>query len=310
MPIRPTLRQLQLFEAAARLDSFKDAADEMCISPSALSIQLKQLERQVGLPLFEQIGKKKFLTAAGKELRGGCVRLLQELESIDMRLNQMKGDVSGPLRISVVTSAKFFIPHLMGAFHRRFPNVQLHMNVANRDQNLERIAANKDDFVIMAHVPEDDAIKATPFLDNPLIVIAPPDHPLAGREDIPLGDLSGMDFLVREAGSGTRMSMEDIFRRESVEVVNLMELGSTEAVKQGVIAGLGLSVLSRHCVWLELRSGYLTELRVTGFPDIGHWYAAHMQGKKLLPPAAAFLEFIVANGERMVEDIEKRFHET
>lgn len=308
MPIRPTLRQLQLFAAAARHRSFKEAAAEMCLSPSALSIQLKQLESEVGLPLFEQIGKRKFLTAAGRELRAGCLRLLHELEDIDMQLARMKGGISGPLRISVVTSAKFFTPHLMGAFHRRFPDVKLHLTVANRNQNLERLLANQDDLVIMAHVPEGLPTRATPFLDNPLIVIAPAEHPLAGRKRIPLGALSGMEFLVRENGSGTRMAMEEIFEREGVEVINLMELGSSEAVKQGVIAGLGLSVLSRHCVWLELRSGYIRELDIEGFPEMGKWYAVHMPGKRLSPPAAAFLDFIVRNGERMLAAIVERYH--
>ncbi len=305
--MKPTLRQLRLFQAAARHPSFKATATAMHLSPSALSIQLKQLEETVGLALFEQIGKQKYLTMAGRELATACEKIFAELDTIEMRLTQLKGNMVGTLRLAVVTSAKFFAPHLLGTFHRLYPGVKLQLKVANRDQILQRLRDNADDLVIMAQAPDDFPVRVIPFLDNPLVVIAAPDHPLARERQIKFKQLVENDFLIREPGSGTRMAMEGIFQRAGAAMNSLMELGSSEAIKQGVMAGLGLSILSRHCVWLELKTGYLTELDVVSFPDLRVWNAVHLSGKILSPVAESFLDFIVSNGQSIENEMSERY---
>jgi DNA-binding transcriptional LysR family regulator len=279
----------------------------MHLSPSALSIQLKQLEEAVGVALFEQIGKQKYLTTAGRELADACENIFAELDTVEMRLAQLKGNMVGTLRLAVVTSAKYFAPHLLGHFHRRHPGVKLQLKVANRDQILQRLRDNADDLVIMAHPPDDLSVKAIPFLDNPLVVVAAPDHPLAKERQIQFMQLMENDFLIRESGSGTRMAMEEMFQKAGVTMNSLMELGSSEAIKQGVMAGLGLSILSRYCVWLELKTGYLTELDVVDFPDLRVWNAVHLSGKVLSPVAESFLEFIVSNAQSVANEVADRY---
>ncbi len=306
--MKPTLRQLQLFVAAAKHKSFSETAKVMCLTPSALSIQIRQLEKTAGIALFEQIGKRKFLTLAGKELLASSKAIFDELQQVDMRLSRLKGGMSGELQISAVTSAKFFVPHLLGAFHKLYPEVDLKLTVANRIQILERIANNVDDLTIMAHVPDDSHVVAVPVFGNLLIVIAPPTHRLAKRKKVTLADLNGEDFLFREEGSGTRMATEKLFADKGVSVNRLMELGSSEAIKQGVMADLGLSIISKHCVWLEIKTGYLAELNLTLFSEFRPWYSVHHKQKELSPVAEAFQDFIRVNGENIIQSVESLRH--
>lgn len=305
--MRITFHQLQLFDCAARLPSFKAAAEAVNLTPPALSIQLKLLEETLGVPLFEQIGKRKYLTPAGAELQASCRKIFAELDYIDMRFAQLKGGMIGKLSVAIVTSAKYFTPHLLGAFQRLYPKVELNLIVANRTQILERLKSNKDDVVIMAHVPGELEVQSIPFLDNPLIVIASPAHPLAGFAQVGFEQLAEQPFLIRESGSGTRMAIEELFGARGKTVKVAMELGSSEAIKQGVIAGLGISILSRHCVWLELQTGHLKQLNVEGFPDLRAWYLIYRQGKNLTPVAEAFIDYVKANGQTMLDDIESLY---
>lgn len=307
MPMRITLHQLQLFDAAARMPSFKAAAETLNLSPPALSIQLKILEESLGVSLFEQIGKKKYLTSPGMELQQVCHRIFDELNHLDMRFTQLRGGMAGKLSIAIVTSAKYFTPHLFGAFQRVYPNVEFNMIVANRTRILERLENNADDLVIMAHVPDAFDIKAIDFLDNPLIVIASPDHPLVNVKNIAFEQLVEQPFLIRESGSGTRMAVEQYFSTHNAAMKVAMELGSSEAIKQGVLARLGISILSRHCVWLELKTGFLKQLDVQGFPDVRSWYVVYRQGKQLSPVAEAFIKYIVANGQIMLDEVEQLY---
>ena len=278
--MKPTLRQLQLFVAAAEHKTFSATAKAMCLSPSALSIQIRQLEETVGIALFEQIGKRKFLTAAGKELLVSSKAILDELQQVNMRLSRLKGGMSGELQISAVTSAKFFVPHLLGAFHKLYPDVKFKLTVANRNQILERIADNIDDLTIMAHVPENSQVVAVPVLGNLLIVVALPTHRLAKLKKVTLADLEGEDFLFREQGSGTRMTTEQLVGDKGISVNSVMELGSSEAIKQAVMAGLGITIISKHSVWLEIKTGYLTELNLELFPEPRPWYSVHHEKKR------------------------------
>ncbi|WP_207062094.1 LysR family transcriptional regulator [Motiliproteus sp. SC1-56] len=305
--MKMTLRQLSVFDCVTRHMSFTKAAESMCLTQPAVSIQIKQLEEHIGLPLFEHVGKKLFLTQAGEELKRACGDIFSRLENLEMALTQMKGVMQGSLRIACVTSAKYFAPHLLGEFHRQYPEVQMSLMVTNRDQILRRLINNEDDLALMAQVPDDMKLCSYPILDNPMIAIAPPGHPLVGQKRIPIEALAEESFLMREQGSGSRKAIEDHLRNNGVELSRTMELGSSETIKQGVMAGLGLSILSRHSVALELATGCLKELDVASFPIIWTWCFVHHQEKKLSPAAQAFLDHVVTHRETVKELICNRF---
>ncbi len=306
--MRPTLRQLQLFIAAAEHQSFSEAADTMCLTPSALSIQIGQLEKSIGIALFERIGRRKHLTSAGEELLQSCRTIFEELQKVDIRLTRLKCGMSGELKISAVTSAKFFVPHLLGAFHKLYPDVSFKLTVANRNQILERIEDNVDDLTIMAHTPNNTRVVAIPILSNVLVLAAAPTHRLAKKEKIVLSDLNGENFLFREKGSGTRMTTEQIFADNNITVNSVMELGSSEAVKQAILAEFGISLISRHAVWLELKTGYLTELNLKGLPEPKPWFSVHHEQKELPPIAETFQDFIRVNGASIARSIQLMRH--
>ncbi|QBQ56562.1 LysR family transcriptional regulator [Nitrosococcus wardiae] len=293
---RWTLQQLRLFEAVARHRSYTRAAEELHLSQPAVSIQLKRLEGSIGLPLFEQVGKKLFLTRAGEEVYAAASEVVARLKYLAGAVTDMKGMVAGPLQIAVVTSAKFFMPHFLGRFLREHPEVQPQLTVTNRARVLERLAANQDDFVVMGQIPEHLVQNAQPFMENRLVPIAHPDHPLVKESTIPLQRFSSERFLMREAGSGTRAITERLFTEHGLLVKPYMELGSSEAIKQGVMAGLGVSVLSTSSLALELETGRIIVLPVQGFPIHCMWHAVHLEGKRLGLTASAFLDFLVGEG--------------
>jgi DNA-binding transcriptional LysR family regulator len=306
--MKPTLRQLQLFIAAAEYRSFSDAAKAMHLTPPALSIQIAQLEESMEIALFERIGRRKFMTPAGEELLSSSKVIFEELQQVNTRLARLKGGMSGELKISVVTSAKFFVPHLLGAFQKLYPEVTFKLTVANRNQILGRIENNIDDLTIMAHTPKNSSVVALPILRNLLILVASPRHRLAKRKRILLSDLQGEKFLFREKGSGTRMTTEQFFNDNNITVENVMELGSSEAIKQAILAELGISIISRHSVWLELKTGYLVELNFKALPEPRPWYSVHHEQKELSPLAEAFQDFIQVNGEIIASSVESLSH--
>lgn len=307
--MKMTLRQLSLFQCVARHMSFTKAAEEMHLTQPAVSIQLKQLEEHVGMPLFEQVGKKLFLTNAGRELQQSCEDIFSRLDNLEMALTQMKGVMHGSLRIASVSSAKYFVPHLLGDFHRQYPEITLSLQVSNRGQILRRLMSNEDDLALMAQVPDDMKLCSYPIIDNPMIAIAPPDHPLVGKKKLPLNVLQEECFLMREEGSGSRKAIEDHFRRNGIELNQTMELGSSETIKQGVMAGLGLSVLSRHSVALELATGCLVALDVETLPILWTWCLVHHQEKKLSPAAQAFLDHVLTHRDQVKVMIDNLFLE-
>lgn len=288
-----TLRQLTLFKAVAEHLSFTRAAAELCLTQPAVSIQIKQLEGHVGMPLFEQIGKRIFLTEAGRELYEACQDIFNRIDALEMSLNDLQGTIKGQLKVSVVTTATYFAPHLFNAFLRQHPEVNIRLNVINRTTILERLANNEDDLVLMGQVPEQLNVEAHQFLENPLVPIAHPDHELVGQRNIPLSRLVEEVFLVRELGSGTRLAVERCFNEENLTLRSGMEFGSSEAIKQGVIAGLGISVLSRNTLTLEVATGTIKILDVVGFPQMRYWYVVHLSEKKLSLVARTFLSFLL-----------------
>ncbi|MBD1867592.1 LysR family transcriptional regulator [Cyanobacteria bacterium FACHB-471] len=297
--IHATLHQLKVFEATARHGSFTRAAEELFLTQPTVSMQVKQLTKAVGLPLFEQVGKKLYLTDAGRELFSTCQDIFSRLDQLEMRVADMKGMKQGQLRLAVITTAKYFVPRLLGPFCQIYPGIDVSLIVTNHEQVIERLSDNQDDLYIMSQLPEHMDIEAYPFMDNPLVVVAPSTHPLAGKKNIPISELVGEPFIMREPGSGTRRSVQKLFDQEGISVRVRLELGSNEAIKQAIAGGLGLSVLSRHTLTPETSNSELTVLDVQGFPIHRNWYAVSLSGKQLSVVASTFLDYLKVEAAKL-----------
>ena len=263
-------------------------------------MQIKQLEESAGLPLFEQLGKKIFLTPAGQEMHHYCRTIAQQLDELDRVMAELRGMQRGRLVIAVASTANYFAPQLLATFNHRHPGITISLDVTNREGLLEHLDRNDIDLVIMGRPPEGLDLVAEPFTENPLVVIAPPDHALAKTARIPLEWLQQETFVVREPGSGTRTAMERFFAEKNVRLSTGMEMSSNEAIKQAVQAGLGLGIVSIHTLELELETRRLTVLDVEHFPILRHWYIVHRQGKRLSPVAQAFKEFVVEEARKLL----------
>ncbi|MDH5552540.1 MAG: LysR family transcriptional regulator [Nitrosomonas sp.] len=287
-----TLRQLEVFEAIARLGSFTRAAEELFLTQPTVSMQIKKLTDEIGLPLFEQVGKKIYLTDVGRELQQTCRGVFEHFARFEMMTANMKGLKTGKLRLAVVTTAKYFAPQLLGMFCRQYPGVDISLTVTNRERVLERLADNQDDLYILGQPPKEVNAVAQTFLENPLVVLAPIDHPLANKKSIMPKLIAGEAFLSREFGSGTRIASERFFAERGLKLKIRMELGSNEAIKQAIMGGLGISVLSQHTLALDTAMTQLAILDVQGFPIQRQWYYAYPSGKQLSIVAQAFLAYL------------------
>jgi DNA-binding transcriptional LysR family regulator len=291
-----TLRQLKVFEAVARNLSVTRAAEELHTTQPTVSIQLKQLTELVGLPLIEQIGKKISLTETGHLVYAACRDVLDRLSRLMADIDETQGLARGTLKLSIITTAKYFVPRLLGNFYKLHPGIEVSLEVANRDEILDRLAKNMDDLYIMGLAPEQLEVMAIPFMENPLVVVAAADHPLATESNINPDRLGGEPFIVRERGSGTRLAAENFFRKHGVQLNVRMQLGSNEAVKQAVAGGLGIAVLSQHTLALDQSSGAFAVLDVQGFPLLRQWYAVYPAGKHISAVTRAFLDYIGKQG--------------
>jgi DNA-binding transcriptional LysR family regulator len=244
------------------------------------------------MPLFDQVGKKIFLTEAGEELYRTCREVFSQLERFDMFIADLKGLATGTLRLAVVTTAKYFIPRLLGTFCQLHPGIDVVLKVSNRERILARLSDNEDDLYILGQPPDGLDAVDEPFLENPLVVLAPAGHPLAGQARIPLGRLVDEPFLLRESGSGTRIAIERLFATHGLKIRVRMELGSNEAIKQAIVGGLGISILSRHTLVMDAPAGQIAILDVEGFPIQRHWHVVYPSGKQLSVVAGAFLEHL------------------
>jgi DNA-binding transcriptional LysR family regulator len=289
-----TLRQLRVFEAVARHLSYTKASRELHLTQPAVSMQVRQLEDELGLPLFEKLGKQTELTEAGRELyqySRGINRALQEMEEV---MESLKGVSRGRLNIAVASTVNYFAPRLLAVFHQRYPGINLRLDVTNRESLVRALEANAVDLVLMGLPPEEVEVESEAFMPNPLVVIAPPDHPLAAERAIPLDRLASEIFVIREPGSGTRLAMERFFAERGIAPRHGMQMTRNEAIKQSVRAGLGLSVVSLHTIELELETGRLRVLDVEGFPLERQWHLVYRKGKRLSPAARAFRDFVVS----------------
>lgn len=300
--IRATLQQLRLFEAVAHHGSYTRAAEAIHLTQPAISIQIKRLEEGLGVSLFEQMGKKIYLTAAGKELYATCQDVFERLNAFEGKLDELRGEVAGQLNLAAVTTAKYFLPHYLGAFLRRYPKVLPQLKASNRARIVERMEANEDDIYIMATLPESIDIEAHPFLKDELVMFAHPKHPLVGQKNIPLEHLLRERIISREPGSGIRMTFERLLAEKDLKIAPYMELGSGEAIKQAVMSGIGIGILSTFSLKLELETKRLVLLDVEGLPVKRNWYAVHRRGKHLTPAALRFIEFLQSADETVLNN--------
>jgi LysR family transcriptional regulator, low CO2-responsive transcriptional regulator len=296
-----TLRQLRVFESVASHLSYTRAAQSLFLTQPAVSMQVKQLESQLGVALFEQVGKTIYLTETGKEVLSYTSNINRQLDELEQLVNQRKGVKGGKLRISVATTANYFVPTLLAAFNRRYPEVVISLDVTNRQALLGQLNDNSVDLVIMGQPPAERDLEAWAFLENSLVVVAPPDHPLTTEKRIPLLRLQDETFLVRELGSGTRNAMERFFSERDIKLKTGMEVGSNEAIKQSVQAGLGLGLLSRDTVEMELTLNRLRILDIEHFPIVRDWYVVHRRGKRLSTAAQEFQNFMLVETRALLQ---------
>ncbi len=298
-----TLRQLQVFSAAARLLSHSRAAEELHLSQPAVSMQIKQLEQSIGLPLFEQVGKQIHLTEAGREMVIYSRNIAQQIEEMDAVFDAMKGMERGQLNISLVSTANYFMPKLLAKFIQVHPNINVTLHVANRDAVIKQLVENAADLAITGQPPEDADMVSQSFMQNPLVVIAAPSHPLANAHDIQPEQLAQETFLLRERGSGTRDVMERFFTSHQLAMPGSMEMHTNEAIKQSVQAGMGLSITSLHGIELKLETNRLTILDVANFPIMRYWHIVHRANRRLSVAAEAFKQFLLTEAEILVAPV-------
>jgi len=296
-----TFRQLRVFEAVARHSSYSRAAEELHLTQPAVSIQVRQLEHHAGLPLFEQLGRKVHLTAAGRELRAYCLAILQQFREAEEALAALKGIRGGKLSIAVISAGDYFFPRLLAEFCGRHEGVTVDLTVDNRVEVVRRLLDNATDLAIMLRPPEGSDMHAEPFAPQPQVIVAAPTHVLARRRRIPLAALADEPFVIRERGSDTRISMDEAFAERHFKPKVAMEIKSFETIKQAVMAGMGVSFLSAHTIAQELELGRLAVLRVEGLPVVRSWHVVHLARKRLPPVAAAFKAFLLAEGPHLVK---------
>lgn len=287
-----TLRQLQVFETIVRLGSFTRAAEELFLTQPTVSMQIKKLSDVIGISLFEHVGRNVEPTEAGMEVYQACRDIFHIMANLEMKISDLKGMKQGRLRLGAITTAKYFAPEVLGEFSVLYPGIDVALKVTNRDRIIERMRSNEDDLYIMGQAPSDEMeMVAFPIAPNPLVVMAPRNHPLVGEKNIPLERIVEEPFILREPGSGIRDAMLRKFDEHKMRPRVKMELGSNEAIKHAIVGGLGLSVLSLHTLTLEGTEGPVAILDVEGFPIMRQWYLVYPKAKELSLVSKAFVDF-------------------
>ncbi len=297
------LPQLRLFEASARLGSFARAAEELHMAQPTASVQIRKLSETIGVPLFEQVGKRTYLTEAGKRVYAVCDDVFSAFTRLEENLVEMRGLHCGRLQLAVTSTAKCFAPRLLGAFIAQHLGIEASLYIGNRSMLTERLEKNQDDLYMFADPPPDDQIMVQAILPNPLVVFARKDHPLATTKNISFTRLAEEPFLMREAGSGTRAATLSLFKQRGLVPNIRMEVNSNEAIQEAIVAGLGVSILSRYSVGLDLQKTSLTCLDVEGFPLESHWHFVYPVGKQLSAAARAFMDFARTDGKKLLQDL-------
>jgi DNA-binding transcriptional LysR family regulator len=295
-----TLRQLRVFESAARHLSLTRAAEELHLTPPAVSIQIRQLEGHARAPLFERIGRGLKLTQAGEEVLAHARGILGHIRASEEAIAGLASLEQGLLDVAVINAGDYFLPWLIAAFRERHPRIRARITVGNRDFLLERLAAHEIDLAVMSHAPTQPAFAARPFAPHPHVIVAAPGHPLAKRRSVALEAVAREPIISREPGSATRLAMDQAFSESGVVPRIEMEIASNETIKQAVAAGFGLGFLSGHAVQQELALGRLAIVPVKGFPFMRQWYVVHRRSRTLPRIAEAFERFVVEEGARHI----------
>ncbi|WP_263768864.1 LysR family transcriptional regulator [Propionivibrio soli] len=299
-----TIRQLQIFSVAALHLSFARAAEQLHLTHAAISLQIKQLEEVSGAALFDRIGKRLYLTEAGHILLDHARQILQSLKDADDSLMALKGLKGGRISVAVTSTAEYFAPGLLAEFRKVQPDVNVRLLVDNRDAVSRLLLANEADMAIMGRPPADMEAEHVGFAPHPLVMVAAAGHPLSKRSRLLAADLADETMIVREVGSGTRSAMEGFFREYAIEPQVAMEMGSNEAIKQAVVAGLGISFLSRHTLGLELATGRLAVLKVEGTPVMRRWNLVRHKSKRLTPALGVFWDFVLGSAPEYLKRFE------
>lgn len=292
-----TFRQLRVFSEVARQLSFVKAAQSLHLTPPAVTMQVRELEKHIGLPLFERSGRQVALTTVGEYMLVYARKMLSTLKDAEDAAARLQKLEIGTLTIGMVSTAKYFLPYLLAEWRKEHEGIDVKLVVGNREQLVEMLLGSEVDVAIMGQPPKDMAVRAEPFAAQPHVFVAPRNHPLVNQRTLPIEALSGESFIVRENGSGTRAALERFLASQHVKLHVSMELSSNEIIKHAVMAGLGLSFLSVHTVGMELENGLISVLNVDGAPVVRGWNVVHMLSKLLSPAAEAFRYFVLENGE-------------
>lgn len=296
-----TLRQLRLFAHAAQTLSFVDTARALHLTPPAVSIQLKQLETHVGTALFERAGKRMMLTPAGHEVLVHVNTIIDQIRGAEESLRMLQGLEAGELNVGAISAGDHFFPFMLAEYRRRHPGIDIKLRVMNREQLHRALRDGELDLGVSGRPPDADDIVGEPFAPHPNVIICDCKHPLTKRKKIPLIELKGQPFIVRERGSGTRIAMEQAFAKRRLDPRIVMELGSNETIKRAVAAGFGLGFISAHVIAFDLRSRRLATVDVEGFPLMRRWYVVERAGKRLPPAALAFKRMLKEEGAALID---------
>lgn len=295
-----TVKQLEVLDAVSREGSVTAAAGTLHLTQPAVSMQLRQLEEQLEISLFEPVGRGLQITEPGRELAAMATDLLLRLDDFSGAARDLRGVRRGRVRLGVVSTAKYFAPRLLALFMKSHPGLDIKLNVFNRQHIIEQLQDYAIDLGIMGRPPEGGNLAGTPFAPNPLAIVAAPTHPLSLRNQISPEDLENEAFIVREPGSGTRIAMDRFFADVGVTIDPVMETDSNETIKQSVMAGIGIGLLSLHTVRLELAAGRLVTLHVAGMPLRRQWFAVHSRLRRLTPAAQEFLQYLLREADDLM----------
>lgn len=301
-----TLRQLQVFESIARHNSFSRAAEELHLTQPTVSMQVKKLVDILEAPLFERIGRKVYLTAVGQALYASVNGILEQLSIAEQKINHLKGFSGGSVKISVISTAQYFVPKVIHEFMQSYPDVSVILRVGNKESLLKRIAQNKDDFYLLGQPPEGLNIESTLLADNPLAFVANSSHSLVGQK-LQIEDLANETFLMREVGSGIRSQIEKVFEELNFQPRLQMVLGGNEVIRLGLLQDLGVTVTAVSTLIKEIDAGEISILNVAGFPIQRHWYLAYPKGKVLSIAAEELINLLRLEGKSFSQQVFKKF---
>ncbi|MEB4590323.1 LysR family transcriptional regulator [Candidatus Thiothrix sp. Deng01] len=300
-----SFRQIQIFQAVAQTENFTRAAELLHMTQPAISMQVKQLEDNVGLSLFERQGKRIVMTAAGKAMHAYGCELLAQYQGMVETLKELKNVHQGYIKVSAATTSIYFITRMLASFSKMHEGITVSLDITNRRALVEQLQHYEADLVVMGEPPANLDLHSQRLMCNPLVLIAPIDHPLAGKKEIPIADIAGEKFVVREPGSGTRAAIERFFAEHGHTFSSTLEMSSNESIKYSVIAGLGLGIVSLHSIKLELETRSLAILDVQGFPIQRYWHIVTRDGKWLSPAAQAFKEYVIAEAAAYAQDYQQ-----